>query len=182
MFRSLCGDDVLSNVRVITTNWNRVSEQEGQDRAEALSNEAFKPLLDAGAKMLRHDNNLSSASKIMSELIPLPSISTQFERELLVGKKLNETAAGSVLTEEMALIQKRHAQDLADLRKEMQEALKANDDSWKEDLERERNKLQQKMADVENERRELEKRVGDLQANVARLQSDLDNKPGCIMM
>lgn len=34
-------------------------------RAEALSNETFKLLLDAGAKMRRYDNNLASAEKIM---------------------------------------------------------------------------------------------------------------------
>jgi len=181
MFHSLCGDENLANVRIITTNWSRVSEQEGKDRAEALGNEAFKLLLDAGAKMLRHDNNIGSAENIMSELIPLPQITTQFERELEAGKKLTETAAGSVLTEEITKIQEKHAKELADLQKDMQDALKENDRAWREEIEQERRELQEKMARVENERKELEKRVGELQVDVQKLKSKSDG-PSCIIM
>lgn len=181
MFHSLCGNDTLTNVRIITTNWGRVSEKEGTDRAEALSNETFKLIIDAGAKMLRHDNNLASAEKIMSELIPLSPITTQFEHELHAGKKLTETAAGSILTEEMAKMQEKHAKELVDLQKDMQEALKENDRVLRDELEQERRELQQKIADVENERRELEKRVEELQTDVGRLKSKLDNR-GCIIM
>lgn len=54
MFHSLCGDDNLKNVRIVTTNWDRASKEEGDNREEALRIRAFKSLLDAQAGMRRH--------------------------------------------------------------------------------------------------------------------------------
>jgi DNA repair exonuclease SbcCD ATPase subunit len=164
MFRALCGDDNLASVRIVTTNWSRVDEQEGRDREEALGEEIFKPLLDGGAKMLRHDNDLISAETVISELIPLPPITMQLERELGAGKKFNETSAGAVLTEEMTGMQEKHAEELAALQNEMQEAEEANNRALKAELEQDHRDLQRKIEKVENERRRLERTLAQARA------------------
>src|ERR1700678_632958 len=101
VFRELCGDNNLGNVRIVTTYWNRVDEQEGKDRETALANGAFKPLIDAGAKLLRHDRELESAQSIMSELIHTTPMTMKIQEELNAGRALGDMSAGAVIIEEM---------------------------------------------------------------------------------
>lgn len=182
MLRSLCGDENLANVRIVTTNWCRVSEQEGTDRVEALRDEAFKPLLDAGAKMLRHDNNLASAEKVMSELIPLPQITTQLEREQDEGKKLSETSAGSVVGEEIARFQERHVEELAALKKSMEEAGEALNRVFTSELGHVRRHMQQVVQSSEKEKQRLGDTIQQLRAEVNNLKEELDGQGSCIIM
>jgi hypothetical protein len=57
MFRELCGESALKNVCIATTNWSRVTQEEGDVRERELreSPNLFKPLLDAGARLVCHD-------------------------------------------------------------------------------------------------------------------------------
>ena len=157
MFRSLCGEENLKNVRIVTTNWSRVSEEEGNRRENDLKHVAFKALVDAGAQMRRHANTLESAHQIMSELIPLKPVTMKIQEELRDGKKLADTAAGKVLTEEMREMQKRHEREMADLKKEMELAAKANDRALRAELAQERKTLEDKIARVEADRVKLER-------------------------
>ena len=120
MFHSLCGEGGLKNVRVVTTNWDRVSEQEGNHREVDLKSGAFKALVDAGAQICRHANTLESARQIMSELIPLQAVMMQVQEELHRGKTLAETAAGRVLAAEMAEMERLHALEMDNIRRGME--------------------------------------------------------------
>lgn len=157
MFYSLCGQENLANVRIVTTNWSRVSEEEGAEREADLRSNAFKALIDAGAQMRRHANTLESARKIMSELIPLKAVAMKIQEELRAGKKLADTAAGQVLTGEMREMQKRHEREMANLRKEMELAAKANDLALRAELAEERKALEGKIARIEADRVALER-------------------------
>ncbi|KAG9311529.1 P-loop containing nucleoside triphosphate hydrolase protein [Chiua virens] len=156
LFRSLCGDKNLGNVRIVTTNWSRVSEEEGDRREADLKSNAFKALLDCGAQMRRHANTVESARKIMSELVPLPAMTMQIQEELREGKKLSETAAGKVVMEEMADAQKKHERELADLKKEMEVAAEAKDHALRLELEEERQVLEDRMARANADRKRLD--------------------------
>jgi hypothetical protein len=64
MFRKLCGDDTLKNVVIVTNTWSEVGQAKGEMREAELKNKFFKPALDKGAQMLRHDNTVQSAHNI----------------------------------------------------------------------------------------------------------------------
>ncbi|KAF8122892.1 hypothetical protein EV363DRAFT_1358576 [Boletus edulis] len=103
MFHSLCGDASLKNVRIATTNWNRVSEQEGTT-----------PLIDGGAGLRRHTNTVESAEQII-------------QKELRMGMTLGDTSAGTILIAGMREMQKKDEKELAGLEREMEEATRATD-------------------------------------------------------
>ena len=71
MFRKLCGDNSLKNVVIVTNMWsNEIAEIELEREAQ-LQNDPrlFKPVLETGAKMLRHYNTEESAQSIIRHLI-----------------------------------------------------------------------------------------------------------------
>src|SRR4051794_24037438 len=86
MFKELCGDDGLGNVRIVSTNWDRVSLEEGNEREDDLADGPFKPLLDAGARMARQDGEMASALSIVSELIPKRQVMLKITAEINSGK------------------------------------------------------------------------------------------------
>jgi len=91
-------------------------------------------------------NTVESAQVIMSELIPLEAVTMQIQHELEAGMTLGNTSAGTVLTAEMREMQKKHEKELAGLKREMEEAAKANDLALRAELAEERRALEQKMA------------------------------------
>jgi hypothetical protein len=62
MFRQLCGESTLRNVVIVTNMWGEVGREVGEAREAELGSDDrfFKPVLDKGAHMLRH-NGLTSA-------------------------------------------------------------------------------------------------------------------------
>ncbi|EGN94257.1 hypothetical protein SERLA73DRAFT_188041 [Serpula lacrymans var. lacrymans S7.3] len=140
MFKQLCGDGTLKNVCIVTTNWSRVTESEGASREKELGTNGnfFKPLLDAGAQLVRHDKELQSAQPIMSKLISKTAVTTQLQAELGEGRVLRDTSAGSVLSEEMKELIERHQKAMRALKQEMEEAAREKDEALKAELEEER--------------------------------------------
>ncbi|KAN0097943.1 hypothetical protein V8E55_002389, partial [Tylopilus felleus] len=173
MFHSLCGDANLKNVRIVTTNWSRVDKEEGDHREEALRIGAFKSLLDAKAGMCRHLNTMESARAIMSELIPLKSVTMQIQKELEAGMTLGNTSAGTVLTAEMQEMQKKHNKELAGLKREMEDAAKANDLALRAELAEERRTLEHKMARAEEDRERLARTLNQAREDLAAEQNKL---------
>lgn len=162
MLHSLCGEENLENVRIITTNWSRVNEQEGNRRETDLKHGAFKALLDAGAQMRRHTNTVDSAHQIMSELIFLEAVTMQVQKELDVGKKLVNTSVGRVLMEEMREMEKRHEREMAGLKQEMESAAQANDHALRVALEQEHRILEGKIERVSADQEKLGRTLEEL--------------------
>ncbi len=154
VFREICGDEMLKNVRLVTTNWSSVGQTEGNSREAELANRIFRPLIDAGAQMHRHDQGLASAQFIVSTLVQQAPITLKIQTELNSGKALGDTSAGAIIIEEMKELQKKHEKDMEDLRKEMQEAEMDNDEDLRAELAKDRKQLEQLMArQQENQRR-----------------------------
>ncbi|KAK2466554.1 hypothetical protein APHAL10511_001416 [Amanita phalloides] len=155
IFRELCGDDKLDHVRFVTTYWNVVSEKEGTDREAALADGVFKPFLDAGAKLIRHDGGSESAKKIISDLSRQTPVSMKIQEQLNAGMALGDTSAGAVIIEEMKELQKKHENEMEELKKELEEAANETDEDLKAELDEERRKLEERIAQVEEDRRRL---------------------------
>jgi len=157
VFREICGDKNLGHVRIVTTNWNLVDEKQGNSRQVALAEGAFKPLTDARAKLCRHDKGLESALSIMSQLIHQEPVTMKVQEELNTGRSMGDTSAGAVIVEEMEEMKKKHNKELEELKKELEDASKANDEELRTELSEERRKLEGMIARVEKDRKTLER-------------------------
>lgn len=101
----------MKNVVILTTMWDNVTLEEGEKREKELKlgYNAFKPLLDNGAKMMRHDRTQESADEVINYLLGKGAIATQMGRELAEeNKSLEDTAAGAELGCEIQGILKEH--------------------------------------------------------------------------
>lgn len=71
VFRKLCGEKTLRNVLIVTNMWSPVATETEEAREAELKSDTdlFKPALDNSATMLRHDNTLESARRIVGHLL-----------------------------------------------------------------------------------------------------------------
>ena len=85
MFRELCGDSGLKNVVILTNMWGQVTKDVGEARERELAtdNLFFKPVLDKGAQMLRHDHTLASAQKVLRYFFNNQPAVLQIQREIV---------------------------------------------------------------------------------------------------
>ena len=167
MFRKLCGDETLRNVVIVTNMWGEVTLEKGAARELELRTDdvLFKPVIDKGAVMVRHDNTLGSAQAIMRQLVDNKPRALRIQRELVdEGKDITQTAAGEELNRELAAMQKKHLAELAEIQREMEEALAAKDMETKEELEKVRQDLLRNVEKIENDRERLSKEYADERA------------------
>ncbi|RDB26374.1 GTP-binding protein A [Hypsizygus marmoreus] len=182
MFRELCGETSLKNVVIVTNMWGEVSKQVGEAReAELISQDMFfKPVLDKGAKIERHENTRESAHRILEYLISNHPLSLRIQRELVdEGKDISQTAAGAELNREMMAQLERHRKEMRILQEEMKEAVRTRDEESRKELEVESKKLEtelrrvqadsQKLAtDYNEEKGRLERRLQELSESAKR--------------
>ncbi|KAK7033302.1 hypothetical protein R3P38DRAFT_3504057 [Favolaschia claudopus] len=122
MFRQLCGEQALRNVVIVTTMWGDVAREVGEAREKQLASDEhfFKPFLDKGARMLRHNNGLTSAHAILYHLTRNRPRALRIQRELVdEGKDIMQTAAGAELNPEYAEQAIRHREEIARVQEEM---------------------------------------------------------------
>lgn len=124
MLRHLCGDTTLKNLVIVTNRWEEVPLSVGEAREAELASQDifFKPALDKGAKLLRHTNDIDSATNILRSTIRNTALPLTIQTEMVdEGKDLDETAAGAEVHTEMKRLMKKHEEDLQTLKAEMDE-------------------------------------------------------------
>jgi len=142
MFRTLCGEDCLPNVLLVTSMWDTLlclpnGRALGEQREAELVAvpEFWGAMTQKGAKLQRHNGTKERALEIVGSMMGMGKITTAIQEQLAEGVTLGETDAGQVVnmmnTEKMNQL-KADAQEHIneqkkineDLRKEMQEAEK----------------------------------------------------------
>ena len=158
MFRELCGESGLKNVFIALTNCGRVTKEEGdrREREYRESPNSFKPLLDAGAQLVRHDKGAESARSIVDVLVRKDPIKLQIQIELDEGRMLEETGAGSVLKEEIKALAEKHKAEMQALQVEMEEATRGKEVELLAELELERQMMVQRTLKIQEDLRALE--------------------------
>ncbi|EKM58577.1 uncharacterized protein PHACADRAFT_253025 [Phanerochaete carnosa HHB-10118-sp] len=160
LFRKLCGDDTLRNVIIATNMWGNVEPALGasREREMAESDLFFKPALEKGAHMVRHDNTIESAHRIIREIIGFPPAPLQIQRETVDQRKpLAETGAGQDLRADLEQQAGQHRAELAGLRSSIQELVESKDA-------RNRGEIQ-----------ELNDSLRDVQTKLAKVQAEAHN-------
>ncbi|KIM65414.1 hypothetical protein SCLCIDRAFT_1212152 [Scleroderma citrinum Foug A] len=161
MFRKLCGLRSMGNVVIVTTMWDKVTPEEGSQREMELahSQDLFKPLLTAGAKMARYENR-KSALRVLDYLLRKNITTLQIVRELVEEKKiLVDTAAGKELQGDIRDFMRRRMKEIQDLEEEIRVATELKD--------------RRTVNEIMGERRNLEEEWGKLRAELGKLGHSL---------
>ncbi|KAL4071611.1 hypothetical protein V8B97DRAFT_410779 [Scleroderma yunnanense] len=96
-FAALCGNEVASQVRLVTTMWDQANVASAEKREDVMKAELWKALLDAGACYERFHNTEGSAWDIVLRLGDSKR-TILLQRELAVmGMDLTQTTAGRQL-------------------------------------------------------------------------------------
>jgi hypothetical protein len=158
MFRELCGDTALRNVVIVTNMWGEVDPQVGEAREAELMEEEifFKPVLDKGARMARHENTVPSAERIIRLILNNNPLPLQIQVELVEeGKDISATSAGEELKQELNARIREHEEEMRVLKEEMNQAMGNKDEETRRELEIESQKTQKEIARFENDAKRL---------------------------
>ena len=178
MFRKLCGDSTLQNVVIVTNMWGEVDPQLGDTREAELKSEDifFKPVLDKGARMARHENTVPSAREIICLILENHPLPLRIQEELIdEHKDISETGAGEELNRELNAQIRKHQQEMRVLREEMEQAIKDKDEETRRELEIETKRMQREISrfqtdakrlesDYKQEKERLEERLGEMES------------------
>jgi hypothetical protein len=99
IFRSLCGDDALKHVVLVTTGWESIPEsglQEALSREQELVNKFWARMIEKGSYYTKFDGSQESAEGLILELIESrTNVVLDIQRELVdQDKPVRDSAAG----------------------------------------------------------------------------------------
>ena len=154
MFRKLCGESTLKNVVVVTNMWGGVDPWVGDAReAELMGGDIFfKPLLDGGSRMARHNNTFASAENIIRLVLDNRPLPLQIQVELVdEHKNISETSAGEELNRELNNLIKKKQEDMRIVREEMEQAMRDKDEETRRELVIETEKMQKEIERLRND-------------------------------
>ncbi|OCH84041.1 hypothetical protein OBBRIDRAFT_808536 [Obba rivulosa] len=194
MFRKLCGDKTLGNVVIVTSWWQKTDRATAERREEELRSrdELFKPVIEKGARMMRHDDTYQSAEAILRSLVNQTPQATQIQVELVDQRKdISQTSAAVELNQEIAKLVAKHQQEIQQMKEEIAEAIRMKDEESKKELEQVRKELQEQIRSLQEDhgrlsteyaqekrriKAETQRTVGNLEAENSRLRAELDER------
>jgi len=158
MFQNLCGDMALRNVVIVTNMWGGVEPEIGEARETELRTEGvfFKPALDKGTRMARHENTDKSAEAIVRLLIDNNPLPLQIQKELINERKdIVDTNAGRELNRELNGEIRKHQEEIRVLAEEMEQAMRDMDEETRMELEIETQRMREEIERFEDESKRL---------------------------
>ena len=159
LFRELCGSESLCNVLIVTTMWSGVDPKLGETREQELmtSDDLFKPVLDEGAQLVRHNGTLDSAQIILRRLVHNKGTALRIQQELVdEGKTFADTAAATELSAQLMERINRLEGEIKMLREEISQ-LTAKDEKAQNELVTELRKAQKEKTRIEKDNKRLKR-------------------------
>lgn len=184
MFRKMCGAESLQNVVIMTTMWSRVSEEEGQARAEELAelDDFFKPALEAGARLAHHKGDtVQTARNIIRPILDNHPIPLELQDDMVnKGKPVTQTEAGKEVDKHVTAVIEEYEEKIKHLMKEREDAERAKDVAAKKEKSEAAAAFEKKIIELETEKRNAE-------ANYAQIKQQADEAMdgpdcGCTIM
>jgi hypothetical protein len=165
MFQKLCGDGNLGSVILATTHWHNrdggpaVTEEVGRERVKQLIDreDFWGSMVHRGSRVLRHDGSKASALAIVSTLVDQKiKVTLDIQRQMVdQHKSLDDTDAGQALRGELIAERKRFERKLKDLEADLNDALHANDEAWRQEIEKEKKEFHTQIEKSDREREAL---------------------------
>jgi hypothetical protein len=146
IFRELCGESSLKNVLLVTNMWSEVNREieEAREVELATKDQFFKPVLDQGARLLRHVGTLESVHTILHHLIDSDPAALRIQQEIVdEHKPIEQTAAGSELRHSLDEQADRHREDMRTLQADMEAAMRTRDEKNRGEFQKALEKKQQ---------------------------------------
>lgn len=146
MFASMCGGDAMPRVVLGTTMWGEVAKGTGERREGELKSKFWADMIDQGCRMVRFGDSYDSAWDVIGKL-PAAKEGVIISHEIVDDKKrLNETAAGAKLNEEL---EKLIAQQEAAVKQLAQQSERTNDPAIVAELEKVERRINVVAAELE---------------------------------
>ena len=146
MFRELCGDASLKNVVLVTNMWDTITPDVGESREMELTSKYFKPALDKGAQMARHQNTEQSAHNIIRMIMKNGPVVLQIQRELVDEKRnIINTAAGEAVNKELKEQIRKHQEERQVAQGQMVQASRDKDERARQEMEEEIRRLREQV-------------------------------------
>jgi DNA repair exonuclease SbcCD ATPase subunit len=159
MFRKLCGDNALQNVVIVTNMWGEVTANTGNAREAELMREDvfFRPVLEKGAQMARHENTVRSAGSIIRRILNNHPLPLRIQEELVdQHMDISETDAGEELNREINAQIRKHKEEMHSLEERIEQAMKDKDEETRRELEIETEKMQREIKRFQHDSERLE--------------------------
>jgi len=158
MLNKLCGPDFMENVVITTTRWNEVDYSVGCARERELQTKDifFKPALEENARYIRHDNGIHSARDIVRYILHKPPRALLIQVEMIEQRKaVSETSAGKELQNEFSAQMEKQAEEMHELKKQMDLALKERDEEAQRELHDELDQKRSLLAHLKAQMKEM---------------------------
>ncbi|KAG9121369.1 hypothetical protein FRC07_002698 [Ceratobasidium sp. 392] len=138
IFRELCGQKTLANVLIVTNMWSDPPVEIQLKREQQLQDDPryFQPAIKAGAQLVRRlRKDAASAHDIIRMLLDKNPVVMQVQRELVDNRQgFFSTGAAQVLGRELVEMEKRHQEEIAQVKEELRQAKEENDIETQQDL------------------------------------------------
>ncbi len=148
LFKAIMGENAYQRVVIATTMWNQLSEAEATARQNQrkIRADIWGDMVSRGARVVRHDDNAESATRIVQLLAQFRTpVTLQIQQELYAcGGRVAKTSAGRQLDEDLSA-------EIAKLREEIEALQRARKDTDDENSE-----LRAKIAKLQLEKDKLE--------------------------
>ncbi|KAF7970677.1 hypothetical protein HWV62_23270 [Athelia sp. TMB] len=144
MFASMCGQEAMPRVVLGTTMWTEVAEGTGDRRESELEKTFWADMIKQGCRMARFQDTFESAWDMVGTLATQEH--AMISHEIVEDRKrLNETAAGLKLTEELA----RLIADQKEAARQLEEQVgKYNNPVLVEELQKRKSEIEKRVAIV----------------------------------
>ncbi|TFK19372.1 hypothetical protein FA15DRAFT_697568 [Coprinopsis marcescibilis] len=180
MFQKMCGEHTYANVVLVTSRWSEVNELVGISRENELKSKGifFKPLIEAGAPLVRYERNIDSAHHAIRQVLRRAPVTLTIQKEMAVERKaLAQTQAGMELQlEKLGHIQK-YQESLKGLTQEIEIVKQENDMQTQQELEADLKELLVKMKVLEEENRKLLSRKSSWEWELVPAAKDIPDIP-----
>ncbi|KAH8202587.1 hypothetical protein TruAng_003298 [Truncatella angustata] len=165
VFRSLCGDEALSNVMLVTTFWNKVRDDELGDylrREQELIDDYWEPLQRKGSVIAQFDGSKEAAESLILQLAQhRRPVILDIQRELVDDDKIiSETKAGLGISERLDADIREYQEHLEKIVVKLAAAGDENDAVRIKQLETEKKDVEGLIKDLEKSRKRMGSRVG----------------------
>ncbi|KAG6335341.1 hypothetical protein ID866_3752 [Astraeus odoratus] len=142
VFEKLCGKKAMSRVILVTTMWDEVEKEIGEERLAELKRSYWKAMISRGSVPFKYENSSKSAKKLLRDLVDEKRKQDRvlLQQEISVLKmELRETDAGQELCSRLEQLAERRLEVLQRLRTERER--EASNTRTAEDLRREYDEL-----------------------------------------
>ena len=181
MFQKLVEDDSMRNVILVTTMWGKLqSSDDGDARVKQLTETGkfWGGMITSGARHEKYDVTGVDALRIIHVMLDNAPCKLQNQEELDHGQKLADTAAGKEVADRLETLKAHHAEEIAELKKELGLAAQKGNEKLQQVLQAlYKTELKQQQEIAEAQRKLQHAEIDVLQARV----KELENKGGCVV-